>query len=603
MRTLSLLALLLPTVATPHVGGQPPPKPPVKPNVVLIVIDDLGQRDLGCYGSTYHKTPHLDALAKQGVKLTDAYSACPVCSPTRAALMTGKHPARLNITDWLPGRPDRPDQRMNRPVIRQELPLEEVTLAEELKKAGYATAHIGKWHLGGKGFEPTNQGFDVNIAGDDTGTPMSYFAPFKNRMGTRTMPGLEEAKDGEYLTDRLTAEAEKFITANKAKPFFLYLAHYGVHTPLTAKREMIEKYKQGPLGKQSNPTYAAMVESMDESVGRVMKALDDHKLAENTVVIFTSDNGGLATMEGAVNGIPATINSPYREGKGFLYEGGIRVPFILRGPGINVGNVPMNSLDVFPTVLGLCGLKSDVTFDGRNLTAALGGGDVLIRPEFYWHYPHYANQGSRPGGAVRDGNWKLIEFYDRERRELYDLSKDIGESRNLAADKPDVVNELAKKLADWRKQVGAKMPTPNPDYKPNPQAADGTITLRGMYGDAHGKQLRFEPLPHKNTFGFWTMKDDSLTWEFEVTTPGTFVVELTQGCGRGSGGAEVELSVGESKTTHTVKDTGGFQAFEKLKAGTLRIEKPGRHTLTVKAKTKPGVAVMDLQQVVLTPAK
>jgi hypothetical protein len=365
---------------------------------------------------------------------------------------------------------------------------------------------------------------------------------------------------------------------------------------------LIEKYKQGPLGRQSNPTYAAMVESMDESVGRVLKALDEHKLSEKTIVIFTSDNGGLATMEGAVNGIPATINSPYREGKGFLYEGGVRVPFIIRGPGVKAG-VPVISTDVMPTVLGLCGIKSDVKFDGRDLSAALGGADVKVNPEFYWHYPHYANQGSRPGGAIRDGNWKLIEFYDRDRRELFDISKDISESRNLAADKPEVVKALAKKLDDWRKAVDAKPMTPNPDYKPNPQAADGTITLKGLFGEAHGVMLRFEPLPHKNTFGFWVNKDDYVSWEFEVTKPGTFNVELTQGCGKGSGGAEVEVSVGESKTTHTVKDTGGFQAFEKLPAGQLTIEKAGRHTLTVKAKTKPGPAVMDLQQVVLTPAK
>jgi arylsulfatase A len=573
-----------------------------KPNVVLVVIDDLGQRDLGCYGSTFHKTPNLDAFAKSGVKITDAYSACPVCSPTRAALMTGKHPARLNITDWLPGRPDRPDQRMCRPKIRTELPLEEVTLAEELKKAGYVTAHIGKWHLGGKGFGPTDQGFDVNIGGDDTGTPMSYFAPFQNKMGTRKMPGLEDAKDGEYLTDRLTVEAEKFIAANKAKPFFLYLPHFAVHTPLNGKKDLIEKYKQGTLGKQANPTYAAMVESMDDSFGRVLKALDEHKLADNTVVIFTSDNGGLATMEGAINGIPATINSPYREGKGFLYEGGVRVPFLIRGPGVKAG-VPVISTDVMPTVLGLCDVKSDVKFDGRNLAPLLGGAELEYQPSFYWHYPHYANQGSRPGGAIRDGNWKYIEYYDSDRRELFDVSKDVGEGRNLVADKPDVAKDLAKKLADWRKDVDAKPMTPNPSYKPNPQAADGTITLKGLFGDAHGVMLRFEPLPHKNTFGYWTNKDDYITWEFEVTKPGTFDVELTHGCGKGSGGAEVELSVGESKTTHTVKDTGGFQAFEKLPAGKLTIEKAGRHTLTVKAKTKPGPAVMDLQQVVLKPVK
>lgn len=572
-----------------------------KPNVIVILIDDLGQTDLGCYGSKYHKTPNLDAFAKSGVKLTDGYAACPVCSPTRAALLTGKHPARLNLTDWLPGRPDRPDQKMSRPQIRMELPLEEVTLAEVLKKAGYVTAHMGKWHLGGEGFDPTTQGFDVNIAGDHTGTPRSYFAPFRNKQGV--MPGLEEAPDGEYLTDRLTAEAEKFIAANADKPFFLYLSHYAVHTPLRAKEELKKKYKEGKPGTQANPTYAAMVESMDESVGRVLKALDDHKIADDTIVVFTGDNGGLATSEGAINGITATNNAPFREGKGFLYEGGVRVPFLLRGPGINAGNVPMNTLDIMPTVLTLCGIKTELKFDGRDLSGALGGDDAVISPLMYWHYPHYANQGSRPGGAVRDGKWKYIEYYDTGRQELFDLSKDKSESRNLATTETETVARLAKQLADWRKEVGAKMPTENPAFKPSPQAANGTITLRGPFGDAHGTQLRFEPLPHKNTFGFWTNKDDYITWEFEVTKPGTFTVELLQGCGKGSGGAEVELSVGDSKTTHTVKDTGGFQAFEKIQAGTLTIDTPGRHTLTVKAKTKPGVAVMDLRQVVLTPVK
>jgi len=588
------LALALPFTPVVAAAGQP--------NVVLIVVDDLGQRDLGCYGSSYHKTPHLDAFAKTGVKLTDAYAACPVCSPTRAALMTGKHPARLNLTDWLPGQATSPNHRLKRPEILMQLPLEERTLAEELKNAGYVTGHVGKWHLGGKGFEPTKHGFDVNIAGDDTGTPLSYFAPFQNKAGTRKMPGLERATAGEYLTDRLTVEAEKFIVSNQNKPFFLYLAHYAVHTPLVAKKDLQAKYKVGPPGTQNNPIYAAMIESMDESVGRILKTLDELKLAEKTIVIFTSDNGGLATREGP--NTPATNNAPFREGKGHLYEGGVRVPFILRGPGIKVGDLPINSLDVMPTVLGLCGLKTNLAFDGRDLSKRLAGVEHLpIAPLYFWHYPHYANQGSRPGGAVRSGPWKYIEFYDSDRRELFDLSKDVSESRNLAFDRRDVVKELAKRLDDWRSHVGGKMPTPNPEYRPNPQAADGTITLLGKWGDAHGKQLRFEPLPHKDTFGFWTVKDDFITWDFEVVKPGSFELELMQGCGKGSGGAEVELSVGDSKTTHTIKDTGGFQAFEKLAAGVLTIANAGRHTLTVKAKTKPGVAVMDLRQVVLRPIK
>jgi arylsulfatase A-like enzyme len=585
---LALLALLpAPALAAP-------------PNVVLIVIDDYGQRDSGCYGSKYHRTPSIDRLAREGLRFTDAYAACPVCSPTRAALMTGKYPARLNLTDWLPGRPDRPDHRLKRPVIRQELPLEEVTLAESLKAAGYATAHVGKWHLGGAGFGPKEQGFDLNIAGDHTGTPRSYFAPFRNKQGV--MPGLEEAPDGEYLTDRLAAEAVKFIAANKGRPFFLYLPHYAVHTPLRAKKELQAKYRPGRPGTQGNPIYAAMVESMDESVGRVLTALDDHKLADNTLVIFTSDNGGLATAEG--KNTPATINAPLREGKGWLYEGGIRAPLIVRGPGVKPGTtpVPASSIDVFPTVLAFCGVKSDAKPDGVSLTAVLTG-EQPDRGPLFWHYPHYANQGSRPGGAVRVGNLKLIEFTDTGRRELFDLKADLSESRNLAAERPEQVKELAAKLAGWRESVGAKLPTPNPDYHPNPQAKDGTVTLHARTADVHGALLRYEPLPHKYTLGYWTRADDYATWEFELATPGTFTVEVLQGCGKGSGGSEVEVSVGDAKLSFTVKDTGGFQTFEAREVGRLAIDKPGRHTLAVRALTKPGLAVMDLRQVVLKPVR
>jgi arylsulfatase A len=316
VRTAVLSALLLAAPTVARAAEKPP-------NVVLIVIDDLGQRDLGCYGSTFFKTPNLDQMAKDGLRFTDFYAACPVCSPTRASILTGRYPQRPNITDWIPGRKDLPDQRLKRPAIRNELPLEEVTVAEALKARGYVTALMGKWHLGGKGFEPEKQGFDVNVGGDHTGTPLSYFAPFENKAGLK-MPGLERAEPGEYLTDRLAAEAEKFIATNKDKPFFLYLPHYGVHTPLRAPQATIDKYK-GPAqhGKQSNPTYAAMVEHMDAAVGRVLKKLDELKLSENTLVIFTSDNGGLATLEGMP--FAPTFNGPLREGKGYLYEGGVRV--------------------------------------------------------------------------------------------------------------------------------------------------------------------------------------------------------------------------------------------------------------------------------------
>jgi arylsulfatase A len=588
-----------------------------QPNVVLFVIDDLGQRDLGCYGSNFYKTPNIDRMAKDGLRFTDFYAACPVCSPTRASIMTGRYPQRMNVTDWIPGRKDLPDQRLKRPAINNELPLEEVTIAEALKKRGYATAIMGKWHLGGKGFEPQKQGFDVNIAGDETGTPRSYFAPFENKNGK--MPGLEKAEEGEYLTDRLALEAEKFIEANKAKPFFLYLPHYAVHTPLRAKQAIIDKYKVTPkAGSQSNPVYAAMVESMDEAVGRVLKALDTHKLSDNTLVIFTSDNGGLATTEGSPTG--ATFNAPLREGKGFLYEGGVRVACIMKWPakirpGTTTDEVAC-SIDLFDTVLDATrDPKNDPEVanskrDGRSLVPIFSGAKMKLR-HLFWHYPHYANQGSRPGGAIRFGDIKFIEYYEDGRRELFDVKKDISESRNLAAEKPELVKELAAELDNWRKEVGAKMPTPNPDYKPNPPNKDGVITMHARTALVSGVMLRFEPLPHKNTLGFWTNKDDYATFDFTVEKPGKFTVEVLQGCGKGSGGAEVELLVGDwgkgltvlESLTFTVKDTGGFQNFEAREVGTLEIKKPGGHTLTVRAKTKPGVAVMDLRQIVLKPAK
>lgn len=577
-----------------------------KPNIVLILADDLGAADLGCTGSTFYKTPHLDALAKQGVRFTDAYAACPVCSPTRAALLTGKYPARLGITDWLPGRPDRTDQKLKRPTLTMQLPLEEVTLAERLKEHRYTTAHIGKWHLGGKGFEPTRQGFDLNIGGDDIGTTLSYFAPFKRTMGgkDRFMPGLESAPEGEYLTDRLTAEAEKFIRAHKNQPFFLYMPHYAVHTPMRAKEELIRKYANKPtFGKQSNAVYAAMLESLDESVGRLLQVLDEEKLSDKTIVIFTSDNGGLATLEGMPQ--PPTYNGPYREGKGYLYEGGIRVPLIVRGPGVRGGgrldSTPTSSQDFVPTICELCGIPCPEKLDGVSIAKTLSDGSAPERDALYWHYPHYANQGSRPGGAIREGNYKLIEFYESGRRELFDLSK--GEGQNLVESKPEIAKRLADKLDTWRTSVGAKMPTPNPDYVPNPQAADGTIPLPARTADVHGVMLRFEPLPHKNTLGYWVNEKDWASWEFTVTKPGNFEVEVLQGCGTGQGGSDVQIVLGEQKLNFVVEDTGGFQAFKPRVVGKVSIEKAGRYTLEIRPVKKAKAAVMDVRQVLLKPVK
>ncbi len=597
-RTMAFLAALL--IAQGPALGAGPVAPP-RLNVVVIVADDLGWADLGCYGSKYHKTPHLDRLAAAGARFTDAYAAAPVCSPTRAALLTGKYPARLNLTDWLPGRADRPDQKLLRPVIRQELPASETTLAAALQAAGYVTGHVGKWHLGGKGAGPLQRGFTVNVGGDLAGSPLSYFAPFTR--GGRSMPGLERAPEGEYLTDRLTAEAEKFIEANRGRPFFLYLAHYAVHIPLRAKPGMAEKYKPGRPGQQGNPIYAAMIESLDDSVGRIVRKLDDLKLTGRTLVVFTSDNGGLATREGP--NTPATSNAPLREGKGYLYEGGLRVPLIVKWAGaVRPGLVlptPVSSIDLFPTVLDACGLKARKV-DGRSLVPLLKG-RALERGALFWHYPHYSNQGGRPGGAVRAGRYKLIEFYEDGRRELFDLQNDVGESRNLSAERPAVVKALSEKLEAWRKEVGARRTKPNPGYVPNPQAADGTMTLPARTATVHGTQLRYEPMPHKDTLGFWVLAKDWASWELTVTKGGTFTVEVLQGCGKGQGGSEVEVAVGGRALTFIVEDTGHFQNFKARKIGVVTIDKPGRHVLTVKAKKKAGAAVMDLRAVTLRPMR
>jgi arylsulfatase A-like enzyme len=572
-------------------------------NVVVILADDLGWADLGCYGSKFHRTPALDRLAAAGLRFTDAYASCPVCSPTRAALMTGKVPARLGLTDWFPGRPDRPDQPLARPPMILHLPLEETTLAEAFKAAGYVTGHIGKWHLGGKWFEPTAQGFDVNVAGDQTGTPRSYFAPFRNKLGV--MPGLDKAPDGEYLTDRLAAEAERFIEKHKDKPFFLYLPHHAVHTPLRAKPELVKKYPAKAVpGKQSNAVYAAMLESLDEAVGRVVAALEKHKLTDRTIIVFTSDNGGLATREGMAT--PATINAPLREGKGWLYEGGIRVPLLVRWPGVvkagGTSAVPVITHDLFPTLLEACGVERKEKVDGDSLVSLLRGKGGPAARALYWHYPHYANQGSRPGGAVREGDWKLIEFYEHGRRELFDLKASVGEQRNLAAEKPDVVKRLSEKLEAWRKGVRAEMPRPNPNYRPNPQDDKGVITLHARTARVHGAQLRYEPLPHKDTLGYWTEVGDHASWQFTVTKAGAFTVEVLQGCGKGQGGSEVGVEAGGKVFQFTVEDTGGFQNFKARAVGTVTIAKAGRHTLTVRPRSKAKAAVMDLRQIVLRPA-
>jgi arylsulfatase A-like enzyme len=442
---------------------------PAKPNVVLILADDLGWTDLACFGSDFYETPHLDRLARGGMKFTQNYSACTVCSPTRAALMTGKYPARLHITDWIPGQmPENP--KLLVPDWTKFLPLTEKTIADAFKSADYTTASIGKWHLGTEPYYPDRHGFDLNIAGTDKPQPPTYFAPWK-------IPTLTEGKDGEYLTDRLGEEAVKFIERTKDKPFFLYLPHFAVHTPTQGRADLVEKYRQKlkPGLTHTNVTYAAMVEGLDAAVGRVLTKLDELKLAERTIVIFTSDNGGLITRG-------TTSNKPLRYGKASAYEGGVRVPLIVRWPGVtkpgSVSDTPVITVDLFPTLLEMCGLSSPPSAsptgapgrDGVSLVPLLRGTGSLPSRDLFWHYPHHQHYqlgGATPYGAIRAGDFKLIEFFNDKCVELYKVREDIGEQRDLAAQLPDKANELRKRLLAWRKEVGAQMPTPNPNYDPS----------------------------------------------------------------------------------------------------------------------------------------
>jgi arylsulfatase A-like enzyme len=453
-----------------------------KPNVVFILVDDLGWFDLGCYGSTFHETPNLDRLAASGMRFTDAYAACPVCSPTRAAIMTGKYPARLNITDWIPGR-DPKDRKLLGPQDKHELPLEEVTLAEVMRAQGYKTFFAGKWHLGSEGFYPEDQGFDINKGGHEKGSPPGgYYTPYNN-------PKLEDGPEGEYLTDRLTDESIHFLEANKNDPFLLYLAFYTVHTPIQACKRHIDYFEvkaeglsepEGPKFReehngitrlyQDRPDYASMVHAMDQNVGRLLDKVDELGLTDDTIVVFTSDNGGLSTLRG--ENAPTAIG-PLRAGKGWCYEGGIRIPQIMRVPGVtkagSVCNVPVTSTDLYPTLLELLGadMPNDDPRDGVSLAKLVGGGSPPDREAIFWHYPHYHGSTWTPGAALRAGDWKLIEFYHEEKVELYNLHEDRGERNDLSKAMPEKTQELLDLLHNWQRDIDAKMPVPNPDYTEN----------------------------------------------------------------------------------------------------------------------------------------
>ena len=430
---------------------------PQKLNFIFVLVDDFGWTDLGVQGSTFYQTPNIDRLAREGMRFTQAYSACTVCSPTRAAALTGKYPARLRITDWIKGH-FRPNAKLKVPDWTMHLPLEEITIAEALKRGGYATASIGKWHLGGPEFYPDKQGFDENIGGCDKGQPPSYFSPYG-------IPTLADGPKGEFLSDRLTDEALNFIARNKSKPFFIYLPHYAVHTPLAGKPEVIAKYerKADPKNPQHNAKYAALVESVDDSMGRIRQKLEEIGIADNTVIIFTSDNGGLV-----LNNV--TSNLPLRVGKGSAYEGGVRVPLFIKWPGVtqpgSTCDTPVITPDFYPTILKMAGLaiENKRSVDGESLVPLLKQNGTLRRTAIYWHYPHYHQGGATPYSAIRQGDWKLLEFFEDNRVELYNLREDIGEQDDLAAKVPSRANALRKQLHAWRKQVGAQLPSPNPDY-------------------------------------------------------------------------------------------------------------------------------------------
>lgn len=496
------------------------------PNIVFFLVDDLGWRDVGCYGSEVYETPNIDKLAEQGVRFTNAYAACHVCSPTRASLLTGKYPARLHLTDWLPGRKNFPFQKLMNADINQHLPYEETTLAEALKARGYQTAIFGKWHLGEEPSGPLKHGFDVHTPEKwNKGWPLSYYAPFR-------LEGYE-GNDGEYLTDRLTTDALQYIEQHRDDPFFLFLPHYAVHDPIQGRKDLVEKYDkklaslavkndpayivegnpdeegypsvderislvreesyQGFSGlpnntvkikqRQDNSHFAALVESMDESMGRVISKLEELGLSENTIVIFYSDNGGMAAANfgnpkrkidpAKLDKAFSTSNLPLRGAKGWMYEGGVRVPLIVKWAGVkkpgSVCDVPVTTPDLYPTILEMLNLPlmPEQHVDGVSFTSLLKGEKSLEHDAIYWHFPHYSNHGMQsPGGAVRYKNYKLLEYYENNTVQLFDLDKDLGELHDLSKEQPEKVNELREMLHTWREKVSAQMMPPNPDYDP-----------------------------------------------------------------------------------------------------------------------------------------
>jgi arylsulfatase A len=445
-----------------------------KPNIILILADDLGRNDLACYGNTFIETPNLNSLAATGIKCNNGYAAAPLCSPSRASIITGNNPARINLTEHLHGySPAGPKQKLTTPKIEPGLPAQLTTIPEVLNTNGYTTAHFGKWHLGGGASSPASQGFQLVYGGGQEGLPKSFFYPFFN--GTPYPNLIADTKEGDYIDDALTSRALKFITNNKEAPFFMELNFYAPHVPIEGKPALVEKYKNKRASTQHNllpeDEYAAMVENIDYNVGRLIQHLKSLHLDNNTIVIFTSDNGCLSVEEvpAFAKHTPPTTAAPLKDGKGYITEGGIKTPWIIWGPSIIITTKEENTLvttdDVFNTCMALAGVNSKSP-DGISLVPMLKNMPIEERP-YFLHFPHYSPQHGKPGAVIRRGKYKLIEWYETGVLELYDIVQDVAEANNIAQQNAALVKEMKAALDVWRISVNAKMPTPNPIYTGN----------------------------------------------------------------------------------------------------------------------------------------
>ena len=593
--------------------------PDQPPNIVLLLADDLGINDLGCYGRADHVTPALDRLATTGTRYTAATAAASVCSPSRVALLTGVHPARANLTTFLPGRSDRASHKLLSPVIEQSLPAAIPTLAERLAPAGYRSHYVGKWHLGGQGALPTDRGFATAASG-------------------RANPGAE-SPEGAKGEQRQAADAVRIIAEqirdHHDEPFLLVVGFDSPHVPLAAPAAEIAAHAGA-----FNPTYATLVSKLDEAVGKILTAIDEAGIADTTLVAFTSDNGGLHVPE--IGDPPPTFNAPFRAGKGFLYDGGLRVPLMVRFPrGNEAGRVvaaPVSTGDLVPTICRLAGVAAPEPADFQDLAdAALpsAGNDR----SFFWHQPHYTNQGGRPAGAIRLGDWKLVEHFEDGRLELFHTGDDGGEATDHSATEPARVADLRGRLEAWRRSIAAKEMTANPRFDPaawqschaeidlsrlpaaataaemvaplaawrkamddddaGPQATrNGWFRLLARDATVSGEKLCYEPQPEKDTLGYWVNAADRAWWDFRLNEPGRYRVTVLQGCGAGQGGSTVELNTGVAGLEFTVEETGHFQRFVPRAIGTLDLP-AGNVRLVVTPLEKKAAAVMDLRSVTL----